>query len=903
MKGICPTCHKLINIKKDGHLYKHGPTTLPCSGSNTLCTKLIEPPINTKHIQVNYKSLEEFIFINKSPTIKHIPTSVNYLITDHLTKLFDNINSDLSNTNHWNNLFTFPFKCLSIPKDKKSISLPNIIKDRLKNIDYLTPLEHIKYPNNSNESFIKTCDKISKKINEGDVCGAQKLISSQSKLAPSNDATLENLKSLHPRASYTSLPNPPPNIPPLTISNQDIRDTINEFNKFSAAGPDGYRPSYFQTFLKSPNSNSFFNSLTSFLNNIITRDIPTLAHQIIFGANLIAFEKPKGGIRPIAIGSFFRRLITKIIAKKIKTVTHSLLGNYQLGCGTKGGVDIASHCLRIYLQHPPLNSVLCKIDFKNAFNTISRSSALESFYDNFPQYSRIVDIWYSNSTPLIFNGYVIYSEEGVQQGDPLGPILFCLAIHNMMKDLKSDFDLDLNLWYLDDGTLCGNQHQISKALFHLERECPKIGLELNKTKIEICILNPEIPLDSFKDYNIIEIDDIQLLGSPLLNNKISEKTIDKTFFELQNLEKFINHIPSHQLFYLLKKCLYLPKISHLFHSSSSFTSSEFFTKHNIRLKTLMERILNLPLSDFNWHLAQLPAKLGGIDLIPLELLSLSLFISNRLSLNSAISSFITPNDDLLTVAIEKWNLLTPDDQTFPTEISNKSILEPLIKKLQNNLNPSDISDIQLLQLNDKYGGYEWLEALPSLTLDNLLTNDQLRVTIGFRLGCSLTHLHTCHLCNLPVQPNARHGLNCSRSQGRHLRHKAINKIIHNALNKAKIPNILEPTNLSLQDGLRPDGLTCIPWSNGKSLIWDATCVSSFPSSINSNPLTNGENKKINKYSILNNFIFQPIVISTNGNFSQSTYSFLKILARKIFNITNEKRESTFLKQKIQLENF
>ncbi|CAK9303877.1 unnamed protein product [Gordionus sp. m RMFG-2023] len=49
-----------------------------------------------------------------------------------------------------------------------------------------------------------------------------------------------------------------------------------------------------------------------------------------------------------------------------------------------------------------------------------------------------------------------------------------------------------------------------------------------------------------------------------------------------------------------------------------------------------------------------------------------------------------------------------------------------------------------------------------------------------------------------------YNLNCSRSQGRHLRHKAINKIIHNALNKAKIPNILEPTNLSLQDGLRPD---------------------------------------------------------------------------------------------------
>ncbi|CAK9297967.1 unnamed protein product [Gordionus sp. m RMFG-2023] len=138
------------------------------------------------------------------------------------------------------------------------------------------------------------------------------------------------------------------------------------------------------------------------------------------------------------------------------------------------------------------------------------------------------------------------------------------------------------------------------------------------------------------------------------------------------------------------------------------------------------------------------------------------------------------------------------ESTYPRrlyiiEISNKSIIEPLIKKLQNSLIPTDISDIQLFQFNDKYGGHEWLEALPSQTLNNLLANDQLRVIIGFRLGCSLTQSHTCHQCSLPVQPNARHGLNCTPSQGRHLRHKAINKIIHNAFNKAKIPNILEPT--------------------------------------------------------------------------------------------------------------
>jgi hypothetical protein len=41
------------------------------------------------------------------------------------------------------------------------------------------------------------------------------------------------------------------------------------------------------------------------------------------------------------------------------------------------------------------------------------------------------------------------SETGVQQGDPLGPLLFCLTLHPVIKSLKSEF----NVWYLDDGVL------------------------------------------------------------------------------------------------------------------------------------------------------------------------------------------------------------------------------------------------------------------------------------------------------------------------------------------------------------------------------------------------------------------------------------------------------------------
>ena len=41
---------------------------------------------------------------------------------------------------------------------------------------------------------------------------------------------------------------------------------------------------------------------------------------------------------------------------------------------------------------------------------------------------------------------------------------------------------------------------------------------------------------------------------------------------------------------------------------------------------------------------------------------------------------------------------------------------------------------------------------------------------------------------------------------------------------------MEPTGLSRSDGKRPDGLTLVPWSAGKSIIWDVTVVDTLAAS-------------------------------------------------------------------------
>ena len=59
---------------------------------------------------------------------------------------------------------------------------------------------------------------------------------------------------------------------------------------------------------------------------------------------------------------------------------------------------------------------------------------------------------------------------------------------------------------------------------------------------------------------------------------------------------------------------------------------------------------------------------------------------------------------------------------------------------------------------------------------------------------------------------------------------AVNNVVHRSLSSAKVPSRLEPSGLYCSDGKRPDGITVMPWKDGKLLMWDATCPDTFASS-------------------------------------------------------------------------
>ncbi|GAV09288.1 hypothetical protein RvY_18857 [Ramazzottius varieornatus] len=233
------------------------------------------------------------------------------------------------------------------------------------------------------------------------------------------------------------------------------------------------------------------------------------------------------------------------------------------------------------------------------------------------------------------------------------------------------------------------------------------------------------------------------------------------------------------------------------------------------------------MDDTVWRQSSLPVSRGALGTRRVDQLALPASLA---SVHSAFDLMkqIYPQVDvncIVSPAISHWQVKSISQPPILTLRSTQKAWDiPIVDQhYQTLLDASSQAErARLVAVSAKDSG-AWLNALPISVLGNLLDDNSFRISVGLLLGARLRDPHVCR-CKKLVDELGRHGLSCQLSAGRHSRHPALNDSIHRALISCKVPNVLEPNGILRDDQKRPDGLTLIPWQQGKALVLDVTCV-------------------------------------------------------------------------------
>ncbi|XP_072940630.1 uncharacterized protein [Epargyreus clarus] len=330
-------------------------------------------------------------------------------------------------------------------------------------------------------------------------------------------------------------------------------------------------------------------------------------------------------------------------------------------------------------------------------------------------------------------------------------------------------------------------------------------------------------------------------------------------------------------------------------------------------KTL-STLFNCQISDRAWTQASLPIRYGGLGVRKISSVSLPAFLSSTHSTQDLVSKILSKslmNCDVayMSEAKSAWVMACPNTN-FPKLLNVQKLWDEPLCKLTYELLLNTSDDIteraRLLAVSERESGY-WLQALPSSHIGTLLDNSTLSLCLCLRLGLKINEPHRC-VCGEGVDQSGHHGLSCQRSAGRMSRHACINDVIRRALVTINVPATLEPNGIVRDDGKRPDGLTLVPWKQGRSLVWDGTCVDTMaPSHIRATSMRAGaaaesaEAVKRRKYAAISqNYIFVPFAVETMGPWGPEAKQFYKELSSRLIETSGDPRAGAYLGQQISL---
>ena len=219
-------------------------------------------------------------------------------------------------------------------------------------------------------------------------------------------------------------------------------------------------------------TNDLCHSLSKLPIRIYTSFVDPNSISPLLACRLIAINK-NPGIILMGICEIARRIIAKAVLSLLGGDVMEASSSVQLCAGQPSGTEAAIHTVRQAFQKEDVEGVVL-VDASNAFNALSRYSALQNIQRICPPIATIVINTYRNPSELFVVGNIIWSREGTTQGDPL--VMPTIPLINRLNGEA------LQVWYADDAAAVGKISSLHEWWNKLSSLGPSYGYFTNASK-------------------------------------------------------------------------------------------------------------------------------------------------------------------------------------------------------------------------------------------------------------------------------------------------------------------------------------------------------------------------------------------------------------------------------------
>ena len=704
---------------------------------------------------------------------------------------------------------------------------------------------------------------------DGAFSKALKHLTSEGMLDANDPAVVEQLRALHPRGT-------PPQVQVPRIRScrsavdLSLGDSLDErlqrvmsiacsFPNASAGGPSALRPGHLAELLRGGDEDSsrLLRALDRLVVTALQGDLHPVITEHICSARLFPLKKKNGKARPVAVGDTFRRVIEKVALAlpASKELLASLLP-IQTGLSGNAICEQVALSLQAILASNPCQGkwAVLQVDIRNAFNTVHRSAIVEAVGNHASHLLPWTQLSLQPSK-LYLGECILQSSEGGQQGAPLSPLFFSLAIHEALRSCPST---QAHFWYLDDGTLVGDVTSLRECLRHLVPRLAAVGsiVDLEKTHMWgpgvphrdfLGQLEPSDPLFGIPIIPYDESSGVSVLGCPIPKPgtvQFVRDCAESTVAQNDTACRLLSLFPDCQIQHaLLRHCLDACRVNYLLRVCPLGPLDDIWDRADGVLRSTLDSIIKQPLSDQQWAQACLPLGHGGLGIRsasstkgPARIAALHNWFSHAesqlglkhtahysfpdtASLLSTLVSSVGPHVDPLST----WSRdgrITP--QPGPHRLQHWWSDQSAIHAKTALLLSANIRDAVRISQTTGPGSSGWMAAPPSAALGLAFDSPTYRILLKWHLGIPLVPASlegtACPLaCGASVDTFGDHMVCCKRNKLWE-RHLGIQSYLSRCLQASAIPHRREQ---SAAGDLKRDADILIPsWDTGQGLAID-----------------------------------------------------------------------------------